>query len=166
VVPRALEFPELPFQIRRFEIRGVELQSNGALTPIVGSAKETTNNQMELMAAIVTLEQFQDCEPTQLRIFSDSEYLVKGMTERIRGWEQRGWRKADGKPVENIGYWQSLKALAARHKIEWRWVRGHDGNEYNEMANKLAQEAAKKIAIAVQPRASASCRARAARATT
>jgi len=103
-----------------------------------GGEDETTNNRMELMAVICGLEQLKmHCE---VEVFSDSTYVLKGISEWLPGWKERGWRTADKKPVKNADLWQRLEAAAARHTITWTWVRGHNGHELNEQADALARQ--------------------------
>lgn len=100
---------------------------------ILGGEPATTNNRMELMAAIVALEALR--KPRHVHLVSDSEYLVKGASQWIHGWRTRGWKK-----VKNVDLWQRLEALMAVHVIEWEWVRGHAGHPMNERADRLAGE--------------------------
>jgi ribonuclease HI len=104
-----------------------------------GAEPLTTNNRMELTAVIRALEALK--RPTELRIFTDSEYVRRGITEWIKSWKTRGWKTADRKPVKNQDLWELLDALAAGHKIEWRWVKGHAGIPGNERVDRLANEA-------------------------
>jgi len=104
-----------------------------------GADPLTTNNRMELTAVIRALEALKG--PSRLRIFTDSEYVRRGITEWIRTWKARGWKTADRKPVKNQDLWERLDALAAGHQIEWRWVRGHAGIPGNERVDRLANEA-------------------------
>jgi ribonuclease HI len=99
----------------------------------------TTNNRMEMTAAIVALEALK--RPCQVRLYTDSQYLRDGIMTWLRGWKARGWRTADKKPVKNIDLWQRLDAAAAPHQIEWIWVRGHAGHPENERADALARAA-------------------------
>jgi ribonuclease HI len=99
----------------------------------------TTNNRMEMTAAIAALEALK--RPCQVRLYTDSQYLRDGIMTWLRGWKARGWRTADKKPVKNIDLWQRLDAAAAPHKIEWIWVRGHAGHPENERADALARAA-------------------------
>ena len=104
-----------------------------------GGETLTTNNRMELMAAIAALEALKrHCE---VHLHTDSMYLKDGITKWLAGWKKNGWKTADKKPVKNIDLWQRLEAAAAKHKISWRWVRGHDGHELNEAADALARAA-------------------------
>ena len=101
-----------------------------------GGEAETTNNRMELMAAINALRALKrGCE---LTLYTDSQYVRKGITEWIDGWKQRNWRTAAKKPVKNSDLWQQLDDEVDRHKINWVWVRGHTGNPGNELADRLA----------------------------
>jgi ribonuclease HI len=104
-----------------------------------GAEPLTTNNRMELIAVIRALEALK--RPAELRIFTDSEYVRRGITEWVKNWKARGWKTADRKPVKNQDLWEQLDALAARHKIEWRWVKGHSGVPGNERVDRLANEA-------------------------
>lgn len=106
-----------------------------------GSDPATTNNRMELTAAIKALEALPVEEPCEVNLYSDSEYLVKGMTEWRLGWKRRGWRTADKKPVKNVSLWKRLDELAQQRPVKWHWVRGHDGHSENERADTLAREA-------------------------
>ena len=104
---------------------------------IFGSATPTTNNRMELMAAIAALEAL--TRPSRVRLHTDSQYLRDGITRFIHGWKQRGWKTADKKPVKNIDLWLRLEAAIKPHQVEWLWVRGHAGHPENERADALAR---------------------------
>jgi ribonuclease HI len=104
-----------------------------------GAEVLTTNNRMELTAVIRALEALK--HPSEARIFTDSEYVRRGITEWVKNWKARGWKTADRKPVKNQDLWEQLDALAAGHKIEWRWVKGHSGVPGNERVDRLANEA-------------------------
>ncbi len=108
-----------------------------------GAEPETTNNRMELMAAIRGLELL--TQPCLVELISDSQYVVKGIQTWLKDWKRRGWKKADGKPVLNADLWQSLDTQLARHHVEARWVRGHAGHAENERVDHLANEAAHSI---------------------
>ncbi|MFZ4513395.1 MAG: ribonuclease HI [Geothrix sp.] len=108
-----------------------------------GPAPDTTNNRMELMAAIRGLEAL--TKPCQVLIQSDSQYVVKGIQTWLRDWKRRGWKKADGKPVMNADLWQALDVELARHQVEARWVKGHAGHAENERVDRLANEAAQTL---------------------
>ncbi|MDO8885189.1 MAG: ribonuclease HI [Pseudotabrizicola sp.] len=102
-----------------------------------GGEPDTTNNRMELMAAISALEALS--RASDLIIVTDSAYVKNGVTTWIHGWKRRGWKTADNKPVKNIELWQRLEAAQARHKVEWRWIKGHAGHVENERADALAR---------------------------
>jgi ribonuclease HI len=118
---------------------GASLEYNGARRSLKGAEPGTTNNRMELTAAIKALEALR--EPCRVQLYTDSKYLRHGITEWLADWKRRGWRTADKKPVKNIDLWQRLEAAALPHRIEWHWVRGHSGHEGNEAADQLANEA-------------------------
>jgi ribonuclease HI len=117
---------------------GAILRANGAEKEIYGGEAETTNNRMELMAAIRALEALK--RPSQVKLYTDSIYVMKGITAWIHDWKRKGWRTADKKPVKNEDLWRRLDELAARHEIEWHWVRGHSGHPENERADALANK--------------------------
>ena len=102
-----------------------------------GGEADTTNNRMELMAAISALEALS--RPSDLIIVTDSAYVKNGVTTWIHSWKRRGWKTADNKPVKNIELWQRLETAQARHKVEWRWIKGHAGHVENERADALAR---------------------------
>ena len=110
---------------------------------ISGSAKSTTNNIMELTAAVVALKQLK--EPCEVTLTSDSQYLVKGMTQWIEGWAKKGWLTAAKQPVKNKDIWLELNKLNKIHKISWEWVRGHQGHKENERCDLLANMAVDKM---------------------
>ena len=103
---------------------------------LYGGARHTTNNRMELTAVIEALSALK--RPCDVTIHTDSEYVRKGITEWIHGWKRRGWTTADRKPVKNVELWQRLDALRERHRVHWRWVKGHAGDPGNERADQLA----------------------------
>jgi ribonuclease HI len=107
---------------------------------ISGSEHHTTNNRMELLAAISGLEALKKV-PTKARVYTDSQYVIKGISEWVENWKQRGWKTADKKPVKNQDLWERLDALAEKHDLEWHWVPGHAGVEGNERVDQLANEA-------------------------
>jgi ribonuclease HI len=117
---------------------GVVLQSGPTVKELYGGERNTTNNRMELMAAIQALQALK--RPCAVTLFIDSQYVLKGMTEWLPGWKAKGWRTADKKPVKNVELWQQLDELVAGrgHVIDWRWVRGHNGDPGNERADELA----------------------------
>ncbi len=104
-----------------------------------GGEDETTNNRMELMAAIAALEKLK--EPCKVDLYSDSTYVLKGISEWLPGWKARGWKTADKKPVKNVEYWQRLEKAMSGHDVKWHWVKGHNGHEMNERADALARGA-------------------------
>jgi ribonuclease HI len=104
---------------------------------IKGGEAETTNNRMELTAAISALEALK--RPVHVELHTDSAYLKDGITKWVHGWQNNGWKTADKKPVKNADLWQRLVEAAKRHQIDWRWVRGHTGHELNERADELAR---------------------------
>ncbi len=99
----------------------------------------TTNNRMEMMAAIAALEALK--RPSTVRLHTDSQYLKNGITEWIPQWKRRGWKTADKKPVKNVDLWQRLELATAPHKVRWLWVKGHDGHVENERVDELARMA-------------------------
>jgi ribonuclease HI len=116
----------------------VVLRSGGHEKTLFGGELQTTNNRMELMAAIVALETLK--RPSRVLLHTDSQYVLKGMTEWIVGWKRRGWITADKKPVKNVDLWQRLEKAAAPHALRWAWVRGHTGDPGNEQADALANQ--------------------------
>ncbi len=117
---------------------GAILQFNGNEKEIFGGETPTTNNRMELMAAIMALESLK--RPCPVILYTDSQYVRQGITEWIHGWKKRQWRKADGKPVLNADLWQRLDLANKSHKVDWRWVKGHAGDPMNERADALARQ--------------------------
>lgn len=103
---------------------------------ICGGEKETTNNRMELSAAIHALAALK--RPCELTLYTDSKYVMTGIQQWIKGWKAKGWRTASKKPVKNVDLWQELDQLTQKHKIHWVWVKGHAGNDGNETADRLA----------------------------
>ncbi|MAK64304.1 MAG: ribonuclease HI [Maricaulis sp.] len=118
---------------------GAILEWNGHRKELKGGEPETTNNRMEMMAAIKALEALKRKDKDVILI-TDSVYLRDGITKWIHGWKKRGWKTADKKPVKNVDLWQHLDELARAHSIEWRWVKGHAGDPGNERADELARE--------------------------
>ncbi|SRR5690606_34875378 len=115
---------------------GALLRYRGHEKTLYGGERSTTNNRMELMAAIMALEHLK--RPCQVVLTTDSEYVRKGITEWLENWKRRGWKTAARQPVKNADLWQRLDAAAQRHQVEWRWVRGHSGHPENELADALA----------------------------
>ncbi|MFN7192295.1 MAG: ribonuclease HI [Rhodospirillales bacterium] len=112
--------------------RGIEKELSGGETP-------TTNNRMELMAAIEALKALK--RPARVRLWTDSVYVRDGITKWVHGWKRTGWKTADKKPVKNVDLWQALLAAAEPHDVEWRWIKGHAGHAENERADALARGA-------------------------
>lgn len=115
---------------------GALLDYQGQKKEIKGGEAQTTNNRMELMAAISALEVLK--QPCRITLHTDSVYVRSGILEWMPAWKGRGWKTADKKPVKNQDLWQRLDAAAARHQIEWKWVKGHNGDPGNERADQLA----------------------------
>lgn len=105
-----------------------------------GGELETTNNRMEMMAAIRALEAIKPKYSGNVTLWTDSTYVLKGITEWIDGWKKRGWKKSDKKPVINVDLWKQLDALNAERDVTWKWVKGHAGVEGNERADALARQ--------------------------
>jgi ribonuclease HI len=125
---------------------GVILQWGSHVRELKGGEPYTTNNRMELMAAIMALEALK--RPCTVDLHTDSEYLRQGITGWISGWKRNGWRTAARKPVRNVDLWQRLDAVVNRHTVHWHWVRGHAGHRLNERADELAREAIAEIRAA------------------
>lgn len=115
---------------------GALLQWNGHERELFGGETNTTNNRMELLAVINALEALQ--RRCRAEVYTDSQYVQKGISEWISSWKRRGWKTADRKPVKNADLWVRLDELASRHELSWHWVRGHDGHVENERADDLA----------------------------
>ncbi len=117
---------------------GAILMSGPHRKELKGGEAPTTNNRMELLAAISALEALK--RPSDVELHTDSIYMRDGITKWIHGWKRNGWRTADKKPVKNVELWQRLEAATHRHKIDWHWVKGHAGHPENERADELARE--------------------------
>ena len=117
---------------------GAILVYRGTERALSGSDPETTNNRMEMMAAIEALSALK--RPCKIALYTDSEYLKKGITEWMPGWKRRNWQRKGG-AIKNIDLWKRLDALVQQHEIQWRWVKGHAGVHYNERCDILASEA-------------------------
>jgi ribonuclease HI len=117
---------------------GALLRWRGTEKELSGGEHETTNNRMEMMAAIRALEALK--RPAHVRIHTDSVYLRDGITKWIHGWKRNGWKTAAKKPVKNDDLWRALEAEMARHRVTWDWVKGHAGHDENERADALARE--------------------------
>ena len=116
---------------------GAILIKGQAEKELSGGELATTNNRMELMAAIRALEAL--TRPCRVELHTDSQYVQKGIHEWIHGWKRRGWMTADKKPVKNDDLWRRLDSARSRHEVDWRWVKGHSGHELNERADELAR---------------------------
>ena len=110
-------------------------------TNISGKEQSTTNNRMELMAPIMALKKIK--KTSQIVIYTDSIYLKNGITTWIKNWEKNGWKSANKKPIKNKDLWITLNELSKKYSIDWKWVKSHAGNKYNEIADRLATEAIK-----------------------
>ncbi len=119
---------------------GVVLRMGGVEKEMSGGEPHSTNNRMELMAAIQGLKALK--RPCRVTLSTDSRYVMDGLTKWIHGWLKNGWRTSDKKPVKNADLWQELLAASKPHRVEWVWVKGHAGHPDNERADKLASEAA------------------------
>lgn len=117
---------------------GVVMRYGGACKTLHGGEAQTTNNRMELMAAIQGLRAL--TRPCEVELYTDSQYVRKGITEWLAGWKQNGWKNSAKKPVKNADLWQELEAETARHKVSWHWVKGHSGNPDNDLADELANQ--------------------------
>ena len=117
---------------------GAVLEYGDRKKEICGGELATTNNRMELMAAIQALEAL--TKPCEVELHTDSQYVMKGISEWIHGWKVRGWKTADRKPVKNDDLWKRLDTARLRHRVDWRWVKGHAGHELNERADALARQ--------------------------
>jgi len=117
---------------------GVVLRFNGKEKELCGGEAATTNNRMELTAVIRGLEAL--TRPSRVRVYTDSQYVQKGISEWIHSWKRRGWLTADKKPVKNEDLWRELERATSRHEIEWHWVKGHAGHPENERADRLANK--------------------------
>ena len=119
---------------------GVWLRYGDHDKKLKGSQQDTTNNQMELLAAIKALEVIKSSK-IAIDLYTDSKYVMTGINEWIHGWKIKGWKTANKKPVKNVGLWQRLDKLNQQHNVDWYWVKGHSGDEGNEMADLLANQA-------------------------
>lgn len=118
---------------------GAVLRFNGTEKELYGGEALTTNNRMELLAAIRALEALK--RPCRVRLTTDSKYVQQGISEWLPNWKRRNWKTAGCQPVKNVDLWQQLDALAAPHEIDWQWVKGHAGHPENERADRLANRA-------------------------
>jgi ribonuclease HI len=115
---------------------GVLMRSGNEEKSLCGGESETTNNRMELTAVIEGLMALK--RPCEVKVTSDSTYVLKGVQEWMPNWKKRGWKTASKQPVKNVDLWQKLDAVIGEHKIDWRWVKGHSGHRENEIADQLA----------------------------
>ncbi|MDQ6952898.1 MAG: ribonuclease HI [Mariprofundaceae bacterium] len=122
---------------------GVWLRYGEHEKELCGGEKHTTNQRMELRAAIEALKALK--KPSHITIYSDSKYVIQGITEWISGWKKRGWKNAAKKPVVSQDLWETLDALNHIHTVDWQWVKGHAGNEGNEKADELARQGIPKV---------------------
>lgn len=122
---------------------GAILVSGGNEKEISGGEAPTTNNRMEMMAAIMALGAL--TKPCEVDLYTDSEYVKKGITEWLHGWKRNGWKNAARQPVKNSDLWKKLDKTASRHKVRWHWVRGHAGHPENERADALARGAIRSL---------------------
>jgi ribonuclease HI len=118
---------------------GAILRWRGTEKEIYGGEGATTNNRMELMAAIMALESLK--RPSRVRLYTDSQYVHNGISHWIHTWKANGWKTSDRKPVKNVDLWQRLEAALETHSIQWQWVKGHSGHAENERADALARKA-------------------------
>ena len=116
---------------------GIVIICNDRKKEIYGGEKETTNNRMEMTAAIKALEALS--HPSHVRLYTDSIYLRNGITQWIERWKKNGWKTADNKKVKNVDLWRHLESAAGRHEIKWQWIKGHSGHPENDRADKLAR---------------------------
>ena len=121
---------------------GAVLLYKGHRKDISGYEKDTTNNRMEMRAVIEALKTLK--KSSEIKIYTDSKYVMDGITKWIFNWKKNGWKSSDKKPVKNIDLWQDLDAEVVKHKASWVWVKGHSGNHFNEIVDVLAREAAEK----------------------
>ncbi len=118
---------------------GASLRYNGKQKDLYGSEAKTTNNRMELMAVIQALESLTRSSP--VKIYTDSKYVLEGMTKWLANWKKRGWKTAAKKPVKNVDLWQRLDTVVQANEVSWQWVKGHSGDVGNEYADMLANRA-------------------------
>ncbi|HET7730430.1 MAG TPA: ribonuclease HI [Usitatibacter sp.] len=123
---------------------GALLEFDGTEREMFGGEPVTTNNRMELMAVIEALTALK--QPCRVILHTDSQYVMKGITEWIRGWKAKGWKTAAKEPVKNVDLWKRLDEAVARHDVHWVWVRGHSGHDGNERADKLANKGVASLA--------------------
>lgn len=122
---------------------GALLRYGENVKELFGGEENTTNNRMELMAAIVALETLN--RPCEVVVTTDSQYVRQGITEWLEGWKKRGWKNSAKKPVKNADLWQRLDTATQPHQIEWKWVKGHSGHPENEKADQLANKGVEEL---------------------
>jgi ribonuclease HI len=122
---------------------GALLRFNGREKELFGGERHTTNNRMEMMAAIMALESLK--RPVTAVLSTDSTYVKNGITKWLPGWKAKNWRTADNKPVKNVDLWQRLENAIERHEVKWKWVKGHAGHTENERVDALARQGVKKF---------------------
>ena len=122
---------------------GAVVQMDGEEKELFGGEPQTTNNRMELTAVIRALELLNG--PRHIEVYTDSQYVQKGISEWLHDWKRRGWRTADKKPVKNVDLWRELDRLASLHRIAWHWVKGHAGHRENERADALANRGVEEL---------------------
>ena len=122
---------------------GALLRKGATEKELSGAETDTTNNRMEMTAAIEALSALK--RPCTVDLYTDSKYMIDGITKWLPGWQKRGWKTADKKPVKNEDLWRRLSELNARHRVTWHWVKGHSGHAENERVDQLASEAAASI---------------------
>ena len=121
------------------------MRYNGHEKQLHGGEAETTNNRMELMAAIMALESL--TRPCAVKLTTDSKYVMQGITEWMANWKKRGWKTAAKKPVKNVDLWQRLDQALSPHQVKWYWVKGHSGHPENELADELANRGIDELAL-------------------
>jgi ribonuclease HI len=126
---------------------GAVLRWRGQERELSGGEAQTTNNRMEMMAAISALESL--TRPARIRVHTDSPYVKDGITKWLHSWKKRGWKTADKKPVKNVELWQRLEAATHRHEVSWHWIKGHSGHVENERADALARGAIDQLRAAI-----------------
>ena len=122
---------------------GAIVRAGGAERELYGGERQTTNNRMELTAVIRALESLDG--PSTVEVYTDSQYVQKGISEWLAAWKRRGWRTADKQPVKNVDLWQRLERAAAAHRVSWHWIKGHAGHPENERADALANRGVEEL---------------------
>ncbi len=122
---------------------GAILSCGGHEKEIFGGEEDTTNNRMEMMAVVEALQSLK--KPSNVKLYTDSKYVLQGATEWMKGWKAKGWKNASKQPVKNKGLWQKIDSLISKHEVEFIWVKGHSGNIGNERADELARRGIPKL---------------------